>query len=51
VAGRILAVEPADRMTCADDDTGSVLAEVPCTTTKNIARFKVRQPGTPPRDV
>jgi hypothetical protein len=46
---RILAVEPADRMICVDDDTRRVLAEIPCTTTKSIARFKVHQPGTPTR--
>ena len=43
-AGRTLDVEPADRTIRVYDPTGALLAEVPCTTTKSLARFKVRRP-------
>jgi hypothetical protein len=46
-AGRTLDVEPADRTIRVYDPHGVLLAEVPCTTTKNIARFKVRRPEPP----
>jgi hypothetical protein len=46
-AGRTLSVEPADRMIRVYDEGGALLAEVPCTTTKSIARFKVRKPEPP----
>ena len=46
-AGRTLDVEPGDRTIRVYDDTGALLAEVPCTTTKSIARFKVRKPEPP----
>ena len=46
-AGRILDVEPADRTIRVYDDSGGLLAEVPCITTKTIARFKVRKPEGP----
>jgi hypothetical protein len=49
-AGRTLAVEPADRTIRVYDDTGVLLAEIPCTATKSIARFKVRKPEPPRRD-
>jgi hypothetical protein len=50
-AGRTLDVEPADRRIRAYDVTGALVAEVPCTTTKSIARFKVRKPEPPRRQV
>jgi hypothetical protein len=46
-AGCTLDVEPADRTIRVYDHTGALLAEVPCTTTKSIARFKVRRPEPP----
>jgi hypothetical protein len=49
-AGRTLDVEPADRTIRVYDDVGALVAEVPCTTTKSIARFKVRKPE-PPRNI
>jgi hypothetical protein len=48
-AGRTLDVEPADRTIHLYDDAGALLTEVPCTTTKSIARFKVRKPESPRR--
>jgi hypothetical protein len=50
-AARTLSVEPGDRTIRVYDDTGALLAEVPCTTTKSIARFKVRKPEPPRRNV
>jgi len=50
-AGRTLDVEPADPTIRVYDQTGALLAEVPCTTTKSIARFKVRKPEPPRRNV
>ena len=50
-AGRTLSVEPADRTIRVYDETGALVAEVPCTTTKSIARFKVRKPEPSRRDV
>jgi hypothetical protein len=50
-AGRTLAVEATDRTIRVYDDTGTVLHEVPCTTTKSIARFKVPKPEPPRRNV
>jgi hypothetical protein len=50
-AGRTLDVEPADRTIRVYDDSGSLVAEVPCTATKTIARFKVRKPEPPRRQV
>jgi hypothetical protein len=44
-AGRTLDVEPADRTICVYDSAGALVAEVPCTTTKSIARFNVRRPA------
>jgi hypothetical protein len=48
-AGRTLDVEPADRTIRVYDPSGALLAEVPCTTTKSITRFKVRRPELRPR--
>jgi hypothetical protein len=48
-AGRTLDVEPADRTIRVYDEAGALLTEVPCTTTKSIARFKVRKPEPPRR--
>jgi hypothetical protein len=50
-ARRTLSVEPADRTIRVYDDTGALLAEVPCITTKSITRFKVRKPEPPRRNV
>jgi hypothetical protein len=47
-AGRTLAVEAADTTWRVYDDAG-LIAEVPRTTTRNIARFKVRKPELPRR--
>jgi len=49
-AGRTLSVEAADATWRIYDDAGLVV-EVPRTTTKNIARFKVRKPEPPRRIV
>jgi hypothetical protein len=50
-AGPTQAVEPAGRTIRVYDDTRILLVEVPCTTTKSIARFKVRKPEPPRRNV
>ena len=50
-AGRTLDVEPADKMIRVYDHNRTILAEVPSTTTKNIARFKVRKPEPPRRNI
>jgi hypothetical protein len=50
-AGRTLSVEAADHTIRFYDDDQSVLVEVPRTTTKSIARFKVRKPQRPRRVV
>ena len=47
-AGRTVTVESADRTLCVYHG-GELLAEVARTTTKNIARFKVRKPERPRR--
>ncbi len=49
-AGRTLSVEPADRTIRVYDEIGVLVAEVPCTTAKTIARFEVRKPE-PPRPI
>jgi transposase InsO family protein len=41
-AGRTLSVEPADRTIRVYHETGALLAEVPCTTTKSIASTPCR---------
>jgi hypothetical protein len=48
-AGRTLDVESADRTIRIYDETGVLVAEAPRTTTKSIARFKVRRPELRPR--
>jgi hypothetical protein len=50
-AGRTLSVEAADHTIRVYEDGGTVLAEVPRTTTKSITRFKVRKPEPPRRVV
>ena len=47
-AGRTVTVEAAER-TFRVYDGAQLLAEVPRTTTKNLARFKVRKPEPPRR--
>src|ERR671938_681751 len=48
-AGRTLDVEPADRTIRVYDEIGALVAEVPCTTRKSIARFQVPKPAIPRR--
>jgi hypothetical protein len=50
-AGRTLSVEAADHTIRVYENDGTVLVEVPRTTTKSIARFKVRKPEPPRRAV
>jgi hypothetical protein len=51
LAGRTLGVEAADTTFRIYADADGLVVEVPRTTMKNIARFKVRKPEPPRRVV
>jgi hypothetical protein len=50
-AGRTVTVDAADHTIRVYEDDGNLLLEVPRTTTKSIARCKVRKPEPPRRVV
>jgi hypothetical protein len=50
-AGRTVTVDAADHTIRVYEYDGNLLLEVPRTTTKSIARFKVRKPEPPRRVV